>query len=116
VGEDRLIPLKAVAWLDLTARKDQGAAIDTRDVRKHLNDVLRLSQLLTPTTRIPLAPQIGADLARFLAAVLAETSIDPQALQLGKVSVAELVARIAQAYELAAPVPVNKRAAGEQNT
>lgn len=108
VGEDRLIPLKAVAWLDLTARKDQGAAIDARDVRKHLNDVLRLSQLLTPTTRVPLAPQIGADLARFLAAVLAETSIDPQALQLGKVSVAELVGRIAQAYELEAPVRVPK--------
>ncbi len=105
VGEDRLIPLKAAAWLDLTARKDQGAAIDARDVRKHLNDVLRLSQLLTPATRIPLAPRIAADLARFLAAVAADTSIDPQALQLGKVGVAERVARIAQAYGLDVPAP-----------
>ena len=104
VGEDRLIPLKAIAWLDLKARKDQGAAIDARDIRKHLNDVLRLSQLLAPTTSIPLDPKIGSDLARFLAEVVADTSIDPQVLQLGKVSVAELVARIAQAYGLQAPV------------
>ena len=104
VGEDRLIPLKAIAWLDLKARKDQGAAIDARDIRKHLNDVLRLSQLLASTTRIPLDPKIGSDLARFLAEVAADTSINPQALQLGKVSVFELVARIAQAYGLQAPV------------
>lgn len=104
VGEDRLIPLKAIAWLDLKARKDQGAAIDARDIRKHLNDVLRLSQLLAPTTRIPLDPKIGSDLARFLAEVAADTSIDPQALQLGKVSVAELLARIARAYGLQASV------------
>ncbi len=104
VGEDRLIPLKAIAWLDLKARKDQGTAIDARDIRKHLNDVLRLSQLLAPTTSIPLDPKIGSDLARFLAEVVADTSIDPQVLQLGKVSVAELVARIAQAYGLQAPV------------
>lgn len=108
VGEDRLIPLKAAAWLDLTARKEQGAAIDARDVRKHLNDVLRLSQLLTPATRIPLAPQIGADMARFLAAVLTDTAIDPQALQLGKIGVAELVARIAQAYGVEAPVRLTR--------
>jgi hypothetical protein len=104
VGEDRLIPLKAIAWLDLTARKEEGAKVDAKDVRKHLNDVLRLSQLLAPTTRIPVDKKIGAEMARFLAAVVADTSIDLKALQLGKVSVAELVARIAQAYELEMPV------------
>jgi len=108
VGEDRLIPLKAIAWLELTARKDRGAAIDARDIRKHLNDVLRLSQLLTATTRIPIDPGIGTSLARFLAAVAADTSVDPQTLGLGKISVAELVARIARAYGLQAPAPMTK--------
>lgn len=46
VGQDRLIPLKAIAWLDLNARKEQGAKVDAKDVRKHQSDVLRLSQLL----------------------------------------------------------------------
>jgi hypothetical protein len=45
VGEDRLIPLKAVAWLDLRARKARGDRVDAKDVRKHANDVLRLSQI-----------------------------------------------------------------------
>ena len=100
VGEDRLIPLKAIAWLELTARKEQGANVDAKDVRKHLNDVLHLSQLLAPTTRIPLDKKIGDDMARFLAAVGADTTIDPKALQLGNVAVAELVTRIAKAYEI----------------
>jgi hypothetical protein len=106
VGEDRLIPLKAIAWLDLSARKDRGAKVDARDVRKHLNDVLRLSQLLAPATRIPLAPKIGDDLTQFLVAVASDTSIDPKALQLGNVTVADLVVRIAQAYDLKPPGPV----------
>lgn len=103
VGEDRLIPLKAIAWLDLSARKEAGAKVDAKDVRKHLNDVLRLSQLLAPATRIPLVAKIGADMTRFLTAVAADNSIDPKALQLGNATVAALVARIAQAYELNLP-------------
>ena len=100
VGEDRLIPLKAIAWLDLNTRKEQGAEVDAKVVRKHQNDVLRLSQLLAPATRIPLAEKIGDDMARFLTAMASDNSIDPKALQLGNVTVAELVARIAQAYQL----------------
>jgi len=104
VGEDRLIPLKAIAWLELTARKEQGAKVDAKDVRKHLNDVLRLSQLLAPATRIVLDKKIGDDMARFLAAVGNDTTIDPKALQLGNVTAAELVARIAQAFEIELPL------------
>lgn len=78
VGEDRLIPLKAIAWLDLNARKEQGAKVDAKDVRKHLNDVLRLSQLLAPATRIPLVQKIGDDMTWFLSAVASDTSIDPK--------------------------------------
>lgn len=100
VGEDRLIPLKAVAWLELSERKEQGAKVDAKDVRKHLNDILRLSQLLAPTTRISLDKKIAADMLRFLTAVASDTSIDPKVLQLGNVTVADLVTRIAQAYEL----------------
>jgi hypothetical protein len=89
--------------LDLTARKEEGAKVDAKDVHKHLNDVLRLSQLLAPATRIPVDKKIGDDMTRFLVAVAADTSIDPKTLQFGKVAVAELVARIAQAYELEMP-------------
>ena len=100
VGEDRLIPLKAVAWLELSARKAQGAHVDAKDVRKHLNDVFRLTQLLTPATRIPIDAKISNDMRRFIAAVGTESTIDPKTLGLGNVTLAQLLARISQAYEL----------------
>jgi hypothetical protein len=100
IGVDRLIPLKAIACLDLHARREQGAEVDVKDVRKHRNDVLRLSQLLAPATRIAVDPKIAEDLTRFLKLVASDASIDPKALRLGSISVADLVARIARAYNI----------------
>lgn len=41
-----LIPFKAKAWLDLSRRKSEGGQVDSRDIRKHKNDVFRLTELL----------------------------------------------------------------------
>lgn len=82
VGEDCLIPLKARAWLDLTHRKEQGGKVDSRDIKKHRNDVLRLYQLLSPDLKVELSSSIQRDLTHFLRAV--EPEIDAQLLkQLG---------------------------------
>jgi hypothetical protein len=99
VGEDRLIPLKAVAWLDLKARNDNGEAVDAKNVRKHANDVLRLAQLLAPDTRIPVVEKIAQDLARFLEGIAADATIDPGALGL-RASLPEIAERIRQAFEI----------------
>ena len=99
VGEDRLIPLKASAWLDLGERQAKGERVDTRDIRKHANDVLRLSQLLAPEVRIPVAARIAEDLIRFLDGIEEDRSIDPKSIKLNN-SVAEIVERIAQSYQL----------------
>lgn len=99
VGEDRLIPLKALAWLDLGARKERGEAVDAGDVRKHVNDVLRLSRLLTEASRIPVEGKVADDMRRFLKAA-PDAALDPKALGLGRTSVAEVLARIARAYGL----------------
>lgn len=101
IGEDRLIPLKAVAWLELTTRKGEGEAIDSKDVRKHLNDVLRLSQLLAPNTRVALPEQVAADLSRFLDALQIDDSVDPKSLKLGDVTRETLIQRIAAAFGIA---------------
>lgn len=100
VGEDRLIPLKAIAWLDLSARREQGEQVDARNIRKHANDILQLSQLLAPATRIPLETKIADDLRRFLAAVRGDDSLNPKALGLGRAPLADFLNRIARAYEL----------------
>ena len=41
-----LIPFKAKAWLDLSARRAGGQAVDEKSVEKHRNDVCRLATLL----------------------------------------------------------------------
>lgn len=66
VSEVCLIPLKASAWLDLTRRKAEGGKVDSRDISKHRNDVLRLYQLLRPDLRIQLPEKVASDLDQFL--------------------------------------------------
>lgn len=41
-----LIPFKARAWLDLSDKKAAGEHVDSKNIRKHKNDVFRLSELL----------------------------------------------------------------------
>ena len=70
VTERALIPLKARAWLDLAARKEsEPDAVDGKHIRKHCNDVLRLSQLLAETDRIELPGAVRSDFERFCNAV-----------------------------------------------
>ena len=51
-----LIPFKAKAWMDLTNRKAAGEHVDNKNIKKHKNDVFRLTELIDPTVKIT-APQ-----------------------------------------------------------
>ncbi|MCP1617467.1 hypothetical protein FBY21_2075 [Pseudomonas sp. SLBN-26] len=66
VGADRLIPLKASAWLDLSARREAGEQVDERNVKKHMNDVARLSQLIAPELRVTLPGNVMEQFREFL--------------------------------------------------
>lgn len=46
-----LIPFKAKAYLDLTERKKKGEKVDSKNIRKHKNDVFRLTGLIKAETR-----------------------------------------------------------------
>lgn len=74
-----LLPLKAKAWLDLSARRRETGGVDSRNIRKHRSDVLRLSQLLAPTLRVVLPPSITAEMKEFLTQV--EMTTDANVLQ-----------------------------------
>ena len=71
VGEDRLIPLKAVAWMEMTERVRQGKVIDSKKINKHLADIVQLSALLQPGQVIELPAKLQADLQAFARAVVA---------------------------------------------
>lgn len=49
---------KMRAWLDLTARKNDGETIDSKDIKKHKNDILRLMMYVMPDKRIEIPKDI----------------------------------------------------------
>lgn len=61
-----LIPFKAKAWLDLSERKAKGEPVDSKNIKKHKNDVFRLAQLITADTRQILSAEIMNDMKLFL--------------------------------------------------
>ena len=65
IAEVGLIPLKALAWLNLKESKEAGEQIDSRDIKKHLNDIENISGLLAPSFTVDISEKIVSDLSRF---------------------------------------------------
>ncbi len=72
VGPEHLIPLKAKAWLDLSRRKADGEQVDSRDIKKHKNDVFRLSAIIDPEFSTEIPPKVVADVTEFFRHMEAE--------------------------------------------
>lgn len=72
LSADCLIPFKAKAWLDLRERKANGEAIDSKNIKKHKNDVFRLAQLMSADSRKQLDDEIANDMKRFLTEIREE--------------------------------------------
>jgi hypothetical protein len=69
LGAAHLIPFKAKAWLNLTERKAKGDQVQSRHIRKHKNDIIRLSALLSPDVKMLLPTIVADDMAMFLSEV-----------------------------------------------
>ena len=76
-----LILFKAKAWLDLSLRKTAGEHVDSKNLRKHKNDIFRLSTLLGRNLHIPVSAQIMNDFQSFLHA-MREEQVDVKQLGL----------------------------------
>ena len=94
-----LIPFKAKAWLDLTERNRNGEHVDSKNIRKHKNDVFRLSILLTSDIRVILSAAIRSDLEKFFSAMEAET-IDLKAFAIRSQSQQEILQKLKTIYGL----------------
>lgn len=92
-----LIPFKAKAWLDLSARKSKGEPVDGRNIRKHRNDVFRLFALLNQEARLPLQDPVREDMKTFLAA-MQEEHIDLKQLGVRREK-GDILAALADIYE-----------------
>jgi len=81
LSSEALIVLKARAWLDLSERKSAGEQIDSKDIKKHKNDIFRLFASLPGDRTVALPPGIENDVRQFLSEIQDE-EIDLQALRL----------------------------------
>ena len=94
-----LIPLKAKAYLDLSARKESGESVDSKHIRKHKNDVFRLSQVLTPESTVELPTAIAQDLRQFLDQMTQDLP-DLKNLGIKTTPPDEVISRLRQVYNL----------------
>jgi hypothetical protein len=63
---ETVILFKMKAWLDLAERKESGEKVDSKNIKKHKNDVFRLLANVTPAGRIETATEIRRDIAQFI--------------------------------------------------
>ena len=66
LSAESLILLKAKAWLDLHARKLRAGSVDERHIKKHRNDLFKLSMLLAPGDTMGIPRSVLDDLMDFL--------------------------------------------------
>jgi hypothetical protein len=100
IGAEHLIPLKARAWLELTKRKARGGSVDSRDIKKHKNDVFRLYQILNPdfdSDEIPI--KVKDDLEEF-ASLMEKEEIDFRSLGLRSMDLKSVLKGIRRIYAL----------------
>lgn len=93
-----IIPFKMKAWLDLSERKQNGESIDSKNIRKHKNDIFRLSELITAETFIEVPSSIFQDIEDFIEQMASE-DLDSKSLGLRR-GKTEMLQRIRDAYTI----------------
>ena len=93
-----IIAFKARAWLDLNRRKEEGEVVDSRNVRKHRNDVFRLFPLLSPGQTIEIPQSIKADIDAFIQAMPAQQGLKITDFGIRGQSLDEVLAVLQETY------------------
>ncbi len=97
LGPEHLIPLKAKAWLDLSNRKEMGEKVDSKNIKKHKNDVFRLYQVIEPNTALSLPESVKEDLSAFLA-IMQSQEIALESLGIRGIQKTDLLAELQRIY------------------
>lgn len=95
-----LMPFKAKAWMDLTDRKEAGEHVDSKNIKKHKNDVFRLTELIDPTVKIIAPSGVHDDIQKFVDRMKNET-VDVKQLGLVGRTKEQILQEIKELYMLA---------------
>ena len=93
-----IVLFKMKAWLDLSERKNNGESIDSKTIKKHKNDIFRLSASIEKESRLPLSGRIEADAREFLSRVKIEP-VNLKKLNIKNTTFDELIHVIEVCYE-----------------
>jgi hypothetical protein len=63
---ETVILFKIKAWLDMKEKKANGEHVDSKNIKKHKNDVFRLLANVTPSCRAEIAEEIQDDVKQFI--------------------------------------------------
>lgn len=88
-----VIMFKIRAWLDLTERNKNGESIDSRDIKKHKNDIFRLMMYVDPDIKIDLKSSVYDDVVKFLEQI-SEENIDLKNIGIRTINMNQLLDRI----------------------
>lgn len=99
ISHECLIPLKSRAWLDLCQLKSLGKTIDSKDIKKHKNDVFRLYQILSLDTDIALPQSIADDMRMFFEKV-SDAPPDLKNLGIRNASMEDIIGNVKKIYKL----------------
>ncbi|MBQ2592209.1 MAG: nucleotidyl transferase AbiEii/AbiGii toxin family protein [Candidatus Riflebacteria bacterium] len=94
-----LLLFKMKAWLDLSERKNKDENVDSKDIRKHKNDVIRLAINIDGETEIALPEKIKEDAARFLIE-MKNSPVDLKSLRINNIHYKDIIERIENCFGL----------------
>ncbi len=100
IKAEALIPLKARAFVDLGNRKAANETIDSKNIKKHRNDIFRLYTVLDRGMTLVLPPSVRADLTEAFIRMAAEPT-DLKPFGINKLQLPALLADLNQFYGLA---------------
>jgi hypothetical protein len=63
---EAVILFKIKAWLDMKERQARGEHVDSRNIKKHKNDIFRLLANVLPSSKIEIDEDIKEDLSLFI--------------------------------------------------
>lgn len=92
-----LIPFKAKAWLDLNDKRNAGMHVDSRDIKKHRNDVLRIAAELLLEDKVELPETVKEDMLLFTKSIQ-DDSLDLKTLGLPNVKLKDLIELLREIY------------------
>lgn len=94
-----LILFKMKAWLDLSQRKKRGETIDSKNIKKHRNDVIRLAIHIQPESHVQITGQVEEDAKTFLAELESENP-DLKNLGIKGITVKDMVGKMKSCYDI----------------